>query len=142
MRLDREEYKYIERVLHRYNYNKKKTQFIKDDLMSLSAINIDGLPKGKNNVSDVVGTTVIKVSENSELKKAIIEYKAVDLAKELLDEDSIFILEHLYIKQDMYKWDIINAKALSISTFKRKKQKIIYEVSEQIKVMKKILSQN
>ena len=135
MRLDKEEYKYAKRCLKRFNYNKLNILMRRTDLMSLSAVNIDGQPKGKNKISDIVGQTIVRIEEDKELNKSIKEYKAVLLAREMIDEDSKYILDHIYDMQDMNKWDIVYSEERPMSeiTFKRKHSKLVYAVLEQLK---------
>lgn len=138
MKLDREEYRYAKRCLKRFNYNKLNILIRRADLMSLSAVSIDGLPKGKNKINDIVGQTVVRIEEDKELNKSINEYKAVLLAREMIDEDSKYILDHIYDMQDMNKWDIIYSeeRPMSEGTFKRKHSNLVYKVLEQIKKMR------
>ena len=140
MRLDKEEYKYAKRCLKRFNYNKLNILMRRTDLMSLSAVNIDGQPKGKNKISDIVGQTIVRIEEDKELNKSIKEYKAVLLAREMIDEDSKYILDHIYDMQDMNKWDIVYSEERPMSeiTFKRKHSKLVYAVLEQLKNWYKI----
>ncbi len=135
MRLDKEEYKYAKRCLKRFNYNKLNILMRRTDLMSLSAVNIDGQPKGKNKISDIVGQTIVRIEEDKELNKSIKEYKAVLLARESIDEDGKYILDHIYDMQDMNKWDIVYSeeRPMSERTFKRKHSNLIYEVANQLK---------
>ena len=51
MRLSKEDYKRAESCLKRYNYNCITVLNIRADIMSLSSVNYDGMPKSKYNVS-------------------------------------------------------------------------------------------
>ena len=135
MRLDKDEYNYAKRCLKRFNYNKLNILMRRADLMSLSAVNIDGLLKGKNKVNDMVGQTVIRIEDDKELNKSIKEYKAVLLTREIVDDDSKYILDHIYDMQDMNKWDVVYSKERPMSqrTFERKHSRLIYEVEKQLK---------
>lgn len=133
MRIDKNEYRYAKRCLKRFNYNKLNILMRRTDLMSLSAVGIDGLPKGKNKISDIVGQTVVRIEEDKELNKSIKEYKAVLLAREIIDDDCKYILDHIYDMKDMNKWDVVRERPMSEGTFKRKHSNLVYKVLEQIK---------
>lgn len=135
MRIDKNEYRYAKRCLKRFNYNKLNILMRRTDLMSLSAVGIDGLPKGKNKISDIVGQTVVRIEEDKELNKSIKEYKAVLLAREIIDDDCKYILDHIYDMKDMNKWDVIYSeeRPMSQRTFERKHSSLIYAVKKQLK---------
>ena len=131
MRLPNEEYKKAVNCLKRYNYNCLKIMTIRDDIMSISGMNIDGMPKAQYNISDSVINSVIQLQENVELQKAIREYKAVNQAKLLVNEDCLYIFEELY-RKGKSKWDIINELNISEETYKRRKRELIYTVHKEI----------
>lgn len=133
MRIDKNEYNYAKRCLKRFNFNKLNILMRRADITSLSAVKIDGLPKGKNNISDMVGMTAIRLEEDKELNKSLKEYKAVLLAREIIDEDSKYILDHIYDMKDMNKWDVISERPMSEGSYKRKHSNLIYEVLNQLK---------
>lgn len=131
MRLSREEYKKAEGYLKRYNYNCINILNIRNDIMTLSAVNIDGLPKAPYSISDSVFNSVIQLQENRELNKSIHEYKIVVQALQLVSDDSKVIFEELYQKSKN-KWDIMNEKGLSERTFVRRKGELINTVHKEI----------
>lgn len=131
MRLPNEEYKKATKCLKRYNYNCIRMLNIRTDIMSISGINIDGLPKAKYNVSDSVLNSVIKLQEDENLQECIKEYKAVRQAIERVHKDSAYIFEELY-RKGTSKWDIINELNVSEETYKRRKRELIYAVYEEI----------
>ena len=131
MRLPNEEYKKATKCLKRYNYNCIRMLNIRTDIMSISGINIDGLPKAKYNVSDSVLDSVIKLQEDENLQECIKEYKAVRQAIERVHKDSVYIFEELY-RKGTSKWDIINELNVSEETYKRRKRELIYAVYEEI----------
>lgn len=131
MRLPNEEYKKAVNCLKRYNYNCLKIMTIRDDIMSISGLNIDGMPKAKNNVSDSVLNSVIQLQEDLDLQEAIKQCKAVNQAKLLVSEDSLYIFEELY-RKGKSKWDIINELNISEETYKRRKRELIYTVYKEI----------
>ena len=131
MRLPNEEYKKATKCLKRYNYNCIKIIDIRADIMNLSGVNIDGLPKSKYSISDNVLDSVIKLQEDEDLQEAIKEYKAVRQAIEIIHKDSVYIFEELY-RKGTSKWDIINALNVSEETYKRRKRELIYAVYEEI----------
>lgn len=62
------------------------------------------------------------------------ECKAVDQAKLLLNNDSIYIFEEEFRKK-RNKWDVINELNISEETYKRRKKELIYTVYEELKNM-------
>lgn len=131
MRLSREEYKKAEGYLKRYNYNCINILNIRNDIMTLSAVNIDGLPKAPYSISDSVFNSVIQLQENRELNRSIHEYKIVVQALQLVSDDSKVIFEELYQKSKN-KWDVMNEKGLSERTFVRRKGELINTVHKEI----------
>lgn len=132
MRLSREEYKKAEGYLKRYNYNCINILNIRNDIIALSAVNLDGLPKAPYSISDSVFNSVIQLQENRELNRSIHEYKIVVQALQLVSEDSKIIFEELYQKS-RNKWYIINdILHTSEETYKRRKRDLIYAVYEEI----------
>ena len=131
MKLSKEEYREAKGCLKRYNYNCVKILNIRADIMDLGAQNLDGLPKPKNNVSDRVLESVIKLQEDEALQVAIKEYKAVVQAIQLVDEDEKKIFETIYILSKS-KWELIN-NGMSERTYFRKKTKLITQVSKELK---------
>ncbi len=137
MRLSREEYKKAEGYLKRYNYNCINILNIRNDIMTLSAVNIDGLPKAPYSISDSVFNSVIQLQENRELNRSIHEYKIVVQALQLVSEDSKVIFEELYQKSKN-KWYIINdILHTSEETYKRRKRDLIYTVDKEIKKLER-----
>ncbi len=133
MRLSREDYKKAEGYLKRYNYNCINILSIRNDIMSLSAVNLDGMPKAPYSISDSVFNSVIQLQENRELNKSINEYKIVARALQLVGEDSKTVFEELY-RKGKSKWYIIDdILKTSEETFKRRKRALIYAVDKEIK---------
>lgn len=132
MKLDKEEYRKAVRCLKRYNYNCINIMSIRDDIMSVGAIEYDGMPHAPNSISDVVLNKVIKLQENKELNVCIKEYKAVVQALALLDSDCKYIFEELF-RKSRNKWDIIVELNISEETYKRRKRKLIYTTYEEFK---------
>jgi hypothetical protein len=71
------------------------------------------------------------MEENEELQEAIKEYKAVVQALQLVNKDSRYIFEEMYIKSKT-KWEIINS-GMSERTFERRNQSLIYTVHKELK---------
>lgn len=135
MRLSREEYKKAEGYLKRYNYNCINILNIRNDIMTLSAVNIDGLPKAPYSISDNVFNSMMQLQENKELQRSLKEYKVVANAIQLISEDSEIIFNELY-RKGKNKWYIINdILHTSEETYKRRKRDLIYAVDEEIKKM-------
>lgn len=132
MRLSREEYKKAEGYLKRYNYNCINILNIRNDIISLSSVNIDGLPRAPYSISDTVFNSVIQLQENKELNKSIQEYKIVGQALQLISNDSKTIFIELYQKGKS-KWDIMNEKGFSERTFVRRKSELINTVFKELK---------
>ena len=131
MRIPKEEYNKAVGCLKRYNYNCIKIMDIRENIMSISGQNLDGMPKAKYNTSDIVINSVIQLQTNEELKKASKELKAVQLALELVDEDCRAIFESTYI-QSQSKWQLIN-NGMSERTYFRKKTELIMQVNRELK---------
>lgn len=131
MKLSKEEYREAKGCLKRYNYNCVKILNIRADIMDLGAQKLDGMPKPKNNVSDRVLESVIKLQEDEALQVAIKEYKAVVQAIQLVNKDSKYIFEEMYIKSKS-KWEIIDS-GMSERTYERRNKDLIYAVHKEIK---------
>ena len=126
MRLENQEYRQAVNCLKRYNYNCIKIMSIREDIMSISGLNMDGMPKPKYSKSDMVLNSVIQLQEDEELKRAVKEVKAVQMALQLVDEDCKNIFEKIYI-QSKSKWELIN-NGMSERTYFRKKTELITQV--------------
>ena len=131
MRLENQEYRQAVNCLKRYNYNCIKILSIREDIMSISGLNMDGMPKPKYSKSDMVLNSVIQLQEDEELKRAVKEVKAVQMALQLVDEDCKNIFEKIYI-QSKSKWELIN-NGMSERTYFRKKTELITQVNKELK---------
>jgi hypothetical protein len=136
MRLSKEEYKKAEGCLKRYNYNCVTILNIRADIMNLSSSGLDGMPKAKYNISDSVSNSIVQLQENKYLQIALRECKAVEQALLLVNKDSKFVFEQLYIKSRS-KWDILNS-GLSERTYFRRKRDLIFAVDKELKKMAEI----
>ena len=132
MKLSKEEYKEAKDCLKRYNYNCINIINIKSDIMSISSTVIDGLPKAPYGISDKVFNSIVKIEENADLQNALKEYKAVVQALQLVNKDSKYIFEEMYIKS-RNKWDIIRELNISEETYKRRHRNLIYTTYEELK---------
>lgn len=133
MRLSKEEYKRAENCLKRYNYNRVTILNIRADIMSLGAVNYDGMPKAKYNISDSVSNSIIQLQENKYLQMALKECKAVEQALLLVNKDSKFIFEEIYIKSKT-KWEIMS-EGISESTYFRRKRDLVFAVNKELNKM-------
>ena len=140
MRLENQEYRQAVNCLKRYNYNCIKIMSIREDIISVSGMNIDGMPKPKYSKSDMVLNSVIQLQEDEDLKKAIKEVKAVQMALQLVDEDCKNIFEKIYI-QSKSKWEVIN-NGMSERTYERKKSDLIFNVNKELKKIGGNLAEN
>lgn len=131
MKLENQEYRQAVNCLKRYNYNCIKIMSIREDIMSISGLNMDGMPKPKYSKSDMVLNSVIQLQEDEELKRAVKEVKAVQMALQLVDEDCKNIFEKIYI-QSKSKWELIN-NGISERTYFRKKTELITQVNKELK---------
>ena len=131
MRLENQEYRQAVNCLKRYNYNCIKIMSIREDIMSISGLNMDGMPKPKYSKSDMVLNSVIQLQEDEELKRAVKEVKAVQMALQLVDEECKNIFEKIYI-QSKSKWELIN-NGMSERTYFRKKTELITQVNKELK---------
>ena len=71
------------------------------------------------------------------LDTCIKEYKAVEQAMLLLNNESRYIFEEEFRKK-RNKWDIINELHISEETYKRRRKILIYTVSDELKRLKKL----
>ncbi len=140
MKLENQEYRQAVNCLKRYNYNCIKIMSIREDIISVSGMNIDGMPKPKYSKSDMVLNSVIQLQEDEDLKKAIKEVKAVQMALQLVDEDCKNIFEKIYI-QSKSKWEVIN-NGMSERTYERKKSDLIFNVNKELKKIGGNLAEN
>lgn len=132
MKIPKEEYKESIGYLKRYNYNSINILTIRNDIIGLRDISLDGMPKAPYKISDSVLNSVIELQENKELNKSIKEYKIVVQAIQLISEDAKTIFEEMYIKGKR-KYDIMTGSGMSERSFGRKKQELIYAINKQIK---------
>lgn len=133
MRLSKEEYRRAVGYLKRYSYNYITIMNIRADIMSVGMPSTDGMPKAPYKISDSVYNQYVRLQEDKELQKALKQYKIVRQALELVNKDSKYIFEELYIKNKT-KWQIIDA-GMSEATYKRRKQDLIYAVDSELKKM-------
>ena len=134
MRLNREDYNKAVGMLKRYNYNCITIMNIRADIMSIGVPVNDGMPKAPYKISDSVYNQYIQLQEDKELQKALKEYKIVRQALELVNNDSKYIFEELYLKNKT-KWKVIDELHASEETYKRRKRELIYAVDNEIKKM-------
>jgi hypothetical protein len=133
MRLSKEEYKRAEGCLRRYNYNRVTILNIRADIMSIGAVNYDGMPKAKYNISDSVSNSIIQLQENKYLQMALKECKAVEQALLLVNKDSKLIFEEIYIKNKT-KWEILS-EGISERTYFRRKKDLVFAVNKELNKM-------
>ena len=67
--------------------------------MNIASPSIDGLPKAPYNISDSVYNQYIKLQEDKELQKSLLEYKSVVQALALADKITKEIFEEQYQKR-------------------------------------------
>ena len=139
MKLSREEYRKAEGCLKRFDYNSATILFKRNDIFGLSATKYSDAPKAKNVTSDTVLRSIISLEEDKEYQKAVKEYKAVDLAKMIVNRDCLVIFEELYRKKNG-KYKIMYENGFSEATYKRRKQELIYTVNAELKKCEKKLS--
>lgn len=133
MRLSKEEYNRAVGCLKRYNYNCINIINIRADIMSISVPEADGMPKAPHSISDSVYNQYIRLQEDKELQESLKEYKAVMQALQLVNKDSKYIFEQLYVRNKT-KWEIIET-GMSERTFVRRKSELILAVNKEIKKM-------
>ena len=132
MRLNKEDYNTAVGVLKRYSYNCITILNIRNDIISIGAAATDGMPKAPYKISDSVYNQVMQLQENKDLQKALKEYKIVIQALKLVNNDSNYIFEELYMKNKS-KWQVIDGLHTSEETYKRRKRELIYAVVGEIK---------
>lgn len=131
MRLSKEDYQNAKGCLKRYNYNCIKIMNIRTDIMSIGSPSLDGMPKAPYSISDRVLESVIKLQEDEELQRAILEYKAVVQALQLVSKESKDIFNKQY-QLSQTKWEIINS-GMSERTYERRHKDLIYSVHKELK---------
>lgn len=130
MRLDKEDYRKAVGALKRYNYNCINIINIQSDILSISVTPTTGMPRAPYGVGNTTLNKVIQLEENEELQQSIKEYKAVIQALQLINKDSKYIFEQLYIKSKS-KWDIL-ASGISERTFVRRKSELVFAVHKEL----------
>lgn len=131
MRLEKEDYNRAVGVLKRYNYNCITIMNIRADIMSIGVPANDGMPRAPYKISDSVYNQYIQLQEDKQLQKSLKEYKIVRQALELVNKDSRYIFEELYIKSKS-KWQIIDS-GMSERTYFRRKKELIIAVDKELK---------
>lgn len=134
MRLSKEDYREAENCLIKYNYNCVAIMDMRADMMQLSSVQCDGMPKAPYLISDSVFNTYMKLQDNKELQRAIKQLKAVENAKQLVRAECLEIFENYYRKHKS-KWETMNIIGLSERTYGRRKKDLIYTVSKELKKM-------
>ena len=132
MKLTRDEYKEAKGCLKRYNYNCIKIMNIRADIMSIGSPSLDGMPKAPYSISDRVFNSVVRLQEDRDLQNTLKEYKAVTQALALVNSDSRYIFEQVYVKGKT-KWETIDEMHISEETYKRRQRHLIYATHEEIK---------
>lgn len=130
MRLEKEDYRKAVGALKRYNYNCINIINIQSDILSISVTPTTGMPRAPYGVGNTTLNKVIQLEENEELQQSIVEYKAVMQALQLINKDSKYIFEQLYIKSKS-KWDIL-ASGMSERTFVRRKSELVFAVHKEL----------
>lgn len=130
MRLEKEDYRKAVGALKRYNYNCINIINIQSDILSISVTPTTGMPRAPYGVGNTTLNKVIQLEENEELQQSIKEYKAVIQALQLINKDSKYIFEQLYIKSKS-KWDIL-ASGISERTFVRRKSELVFAVHKEL----------
>lgn len=132
MRLSKEDYNKAVGCLKRYNYNCINIINIRADIMSISVPGTDGMPKAPFNISDSVYNQYIRLQEDEELQRSLKEYKAVMQALQVVNKDSKYIFNQLYLRNKT-KWEVISEIHTSEETYKRRKRALIYAVDKELK---------
>jgi hypothetical protein len=72
-----------------------------------------------------------------ENQQQIKELEAIRRARMLISDESLYILEHLYIKRDMNKWEIIDNLHRSEETYKRRHKELVYAIHDELNLLNK-----
>lgn len=72
-----------------------------------------------------------------ENQQRIKELEAIKRARMLISNDSLYIMEHLYIKRDMNKWEIIDNLNCSEETYKRRYKELLYAIHNELNLLNK-----
>ena len=131
MRLNKEDYREAIGVLKRYNYNCLNIINKREEILGVGSQSLDGMPKAPYNISDTVFNQYVQLQEDKELLKSLREVKTVNQAILLVNKDSKYIFEELYIKSKT-KWQIIDS-GMSERTYERRKNELVYTIHKEIK---------
>lgn len=131
MRISRNEYNEAEECLKRYKYNCRAIKIIPKDLITMSSGYNVGI-KAPNSISDPVFNNLVRIQENKELQRAIIEYNAVENAILLLTKDEAEVFESYYI-QKKTRSEIADEMGLSDRSIRRRHSSLIYKVHKELK---------
>ena len=126
------EYKEAMGYLKRFNNNCLDIIIARNELISISSPKYDGLPKPPYNISDPVSNTVIKLQENKILNRAIYEWGIVRKSLDLCDKITREIFKEEFELGEKNRWKIMETLHISEDQFKRRRQKLIYLVHENI----------
>lgn len=132
MRLSREDYREAEGCLIYYNYNCATILCVEANTSYLTASNYNGMPKAPYSISNPVEKIVIQKDEDKSYKKALKQYKAVEMAKLRVSDECLTIFE-LFYRGKKNKWRVIYESGFSERTFLRRKKDLIYAVYEELK---------
>ena len=135
MRLNKEDYREAIGILKRYNYNCLNIINKREEILGVGSQSLDGMPKAPYNISDTVFNQYIQLQEDKELQKSLREVKTVNQAILLVNKDSKYIFEELYIKSKT-KWQIIDS-GMSERTYERRKNELVYTIHKEIKKWRK-----
>ena len=53
----------------------------------------------------------------------------------LISDESLYVLEHLYIKRDMNKWEIIDNLHRSEETYKRRHKELVDAIHNELELL-------
>ena len=141
MSVPKKEYLVGKKCLDNYYRNQMIIKIKNFDITSLQAVQLTGMPRPLNAVSDSTALTVIRLEKNKDLQNALLENLAVEYAMQIIDDELKYICEHVYMIQDLSPQDIIwnfNDKSkitMSEATFYRRLKELRHHVSDIYKVL-------
>lgn len=124
MRIPKEEYRKVIRILERYNYNRLNIIQRQSDILSIS-VNGSNEGRPKYSISDSTLNKVLRLEEDKSLQDSIREYKIVLRVLELVRKDTRKLFKLLFEEQKT-KWECIDELHVSEETYKRRKSELVY----------------
>lgn len=132
-RIDSAVFRYIEKELYDYESTMKMIRNIKDDLRTDSGLSYETEKTGRTyRISCPTEDKALKVLTNKQLNKAVETVKAIDRARDKLDDEDKRLFHLRY--RDGYNWRKIISHHMPMSerTYYRRRNRIVSVVAEEM----------